>query len=58
MVIGSGDAAIEEGMFLSKFAKKIIVSVIHDTGKMDCNEIAKEQAMGNPKMEFAWEYHG
>ena len=54
MVIGSGDAAIEEGMFLSKFAKKIIVSVIHDTGKMDCNEIAKEQAMGNPKMEFAW----
>jgi thioredoxin reductase (NADPH) len=54
MVIGSGDAAIEEGTFLSKFAKKIIVSVIHDTGKMDCNEIAKDQAMANPKMEFAW----
>lgn len=54
MVIGSGDAAIEEGTFLSKFAKKIIVSVIHDTGKMDCNEIAKDQALANPKMEFAW----
>ena len=54
MVIGSGDAAIEEGMFLAKFAKKIIVSVIHDTGKMDCNEIAKEQALANPTMEFAW----
>jgi len=54
MVIGSGDAAIEEGMFLTKFADKVIVSVMHDEGKMDCNEIAKEQAMANPKMEFVW----
>ena len=54
MVIGSGDAAIEEGMFLTKFAKKVIVSVIHDVGKMDANEIAREQALGNPKMEFVW----
>ncbi len=54
MVIGSGDAAIEEGMFLTKFAKKVIVSVLHDTGKMDCNEIARNQALSNPKMEFIW----
>jgi thioredoxin reductase (NADPH) len=54
MVIGSGDAAIEEGMFLTKFADKVIVSVIHDEGKMDCNEIAREQALSNPKMEFLW----
>ncbi len=54
MVIGSGDAAIEEGMFLTKFAKKVIVSVIHNEGKMDCNEIAKEQALANEKMEFKW----
>lgn len=54
MIIGSGDAAIEEGMFLTKFAKKVIVSVLHDNGKMDCNEIAKEQALANPKMEFKW----
>lgn len=54
MVIGSGDAAIEEGMFLAKFADKVIVSVMHDEGKMDCNEIAKEQALANPKMEFIW----
>lgn len=54
MVIGSGDAAIEEGMFLTKFASKVIVSVIHDTGKMDCNEIARDQALANPKMEFKW----
>lgn len=54
MVIGSGDAAIEEGMFLTKFASKVIVSVMHECGKMDCNEIAKEEALANPKMEFLW----
>ncbi len=54
MIIGSGDAAIEEGMFLTKFAKKVIVSVIHDEGIMDANKIAQEQAKKNPKMEFAW----
>ena len=54
MVIGSGDAAIEEGIFLTKFAKKVIVSVMHDTGTMDCNEIAKTEALSNPKMEFVW----
>lgn len=54
MVIGSGDAAIEEGTFLTKFASKVIVSVIHDVGKMDCNEIARDQALANPKMEFKW----
>lgn len=54
MVIGSGDAAIEEGMFLTKFASKVIVSVMHEQGKMDCNEIAKAQALENTKMEFIW----
>ena len=54
MVVGSGDAAIEEGMFLTKFASKVIVSVMHENGKMDCNEIAKAQALQNEKMEFRW----
>lgn len=54
VVIGSGDAAIEEGMFLTKFAEKVIVSVLHHEGKMDCNEIAKEAALKNPKMSFIW----
>lgn len=54
LVIGSGDAAIEEGIFLTKFASKVMVSVIHDEGVMDCNEIAKAAALDNPKMEFFW----
>ena len=54
MVIGSGDAAIEEGMFLTKFAREVIVSVIHDEGIMDANKVAQEKAMANPKMKFMW----
>lgn len=54
VVIGSGDAAIEEGMFLTKFASQVTVSVMHDEGIMDCNEIAKEAALSNPKMKFVW----
>ncbi|WP_097026064.1 thioredoxin-disulfide reductase [Clostridium peptidivorans] len=54
MVIGSGDAAIEEGIFLTKFAKKVIVSVRKDEGNMRANKIAKDQAMKNHKMEFIW----
>jgi thioredoxin reductase (NADPH) len=54
MVIGSGDAAIEEGTFLTKFAKEVIVSVIHDEPKMDCNEIARDGALANPKMKLMW----
>ncbi len=54
LIIGSGDAAIEEGMFLTKFANKVYVSVVHEEGHMDCNEIAKAEALANPKMEFIW----
>jgi len=54
MVIGSGDAAIEEGMFLTKFASEVIVSVIHDEGTMDANKVAQEKAIANPKMKFVW----
>lgn len=54
MVIGSGDSAIEEGMFLTKFARHVIVSVIHDEPRMDCSETARDAALANPGMSFAW----
>lgn len=63
LIVGSGDAAIEEGLFLTKFARKVKVSVIHDEGILDANKVAQEQAFANPKMEFIWntmveEYRG
>jgi len=55
VVIGSGDAAIEEALFLTKFAKKVILSIIHEKGHMDANAVAQEEALANPKMEFHWD---
>jgi thioredoxin reductase (NADPH) len=54
MVIGSGDAAVEEGLFLTKFASKVILSVIHEEGHMDANAVAQQDAMREPKMEIRW----
>jgi thioredoxin reductase (NADPH) len=54
MVIGSGDAAVEEGLFLTKFASKVIMSVIHEEGHMDANAVAQADAMREPKIEFRW----
>lgn len=54
IVVGSGDAAIEEALFLTKFASRVRISVIHDEGKVDANEVAKEHAFANPKLEFIW----
>jgi len=54
MVVGSGDAAIEEGLFLTKFARRVYVSVIHGEGIIDANKIAQEKAFNNKNMTFIW----
>lgn len=54
LVVGSGYAAIEESIFLTKFAKQVYLSVLHDPGEMDCHEIAKNQALHNDKITFIW----
>lgn len=54
VVIGSGDQAIEEGMYITKFAKKVTVIVLHDEGILDCNKVSAERAFNNEKMEFIW----
>lgn len=54
VVIGSGDQAIEEGMYITKFARKVTVIVLHDEGVLDCNKVSAEHALQNEKMEFIW----
>jgi thioredoxin reductase (NADPH) len=54
VVVGSGDQAIEEGMFITKFARKVTVIVLHDEGILDCNKVSAERAFNNEKMEFIW----
>ena len=54
VVVGSGDQAIEEGMFISKYASKVKIIVLHDEGILDCNRLSAEEAFKNPKIEFIW----
>ena len=54
VVIGSSDQAIEEGMYITKFAKKVTVIVLHDEGILDCNKLSAEKALQNDKMVFIW----
>lgn len=54
VVVGSGDQAIEEGMYITKFASRVTVIVLHDEGILDCNKVSSERALNNKKMEFIW----
>ncbi|OUO90664.1 pyridine nucleotide-disulfide oxidoreductase [Gordonibacter sp. An230] len=52
VVLGSGDQAIEESEFIAKFARSVTIVVVHDEGVLDCNKLAAEQALKNPKLRF------
>jgi len=53
IVIGGGNSAIEEALFISKFASKI--TVVHQFAELQANKVAQEQAFANPKIEFIFE---
>ena len=53
VVVGGGDAAVEEGLFLTKFAET--VTVVHRRDSLRANKVAQARAMINPKMRFIWD---
>ncbi|MCG3400377.1 thioredoxin-disulfide reductase [Staphylococcus massiliensis] len=53
-VIGGGDSAVEEGTFLTKFAKK--VTVIHRRDELRAQKILQDRAFKNDKMDFIWSH--
>lgn len=53
-VIGGGDAAIKESLYLTQIVKK--VTVIHRRDELRAEKIHQDQAFANPKIDFIWNH--
>jgi thioredoxin reductase (NADPH) len=52
VVIGGGNAAVEEAIFLAKFCSEVVV--VHRRDKLRADKVLQDRAFANPKISFLW----
>lgn len=52
-VIGGGDSAVEEGIFLTKFAEEVYI--VHRRDQLRATKVVQERAFENPKIKLVWD---
>ena len=53
IVVGGGDAALEEGIFLTKYASEVVI--VHRRDQLRASQIMQERAFKNDKIKFIWD---
>jgi len=53
VVVGGGNSALDEGLFLTRFVTELVI--VHRRGELRADSILQERAFANPKVRFIWD---